>query len=259
VKPEALRWFQLRRASQAWTALWLDRVPDLTNPQFAVLLFLGQQGALDQSELGALASVDRSTLSVLVDRLEARGLVTKTMDPANRRRHIIELTDAGYRRLDESAEVAEDVIGQVRGHFEAEEFEQFGYAYSAPLATCPQPRCRAERPMEQKPAPMRARGSSHRPSIRAIRLVIRVRRKLHVADGIRPRGQAPPRPPAPAVGRSAPEQHGRHRQSVGVDAAGPVRRHLYGGGRPNTASNAAPYAEPTADASMSTQGKSLSR
>jgi DNA-binding MarR family transcriptional regulator len=49
----------------------LLRVPDLTNPQFAVLLFLGQQGALDQSELGALASVDRSTLSVLVDRLEA--------------------------------------------------------------------------------------------------------------------------------------------------------------------------------------------
>jgi MarR family transcriptional regulator, temperature-dependent positive regulator of motility len=116
--------FQLRRAAQAWTTLWLHRVPDLTNPQFAVLLFLGQRGALDQSELGALASVDRSTLSVLVDRLEARGLVTKTMDPANRRRRIIELTAAGYRRLDEAAEVAEDVIGQVRECFDAEEFEQ---------------------------------------------------------------------------------------------------------------------------------------
>jgi MarR family transcriptional regulator, temperature-dependent positive regulator of motility len=81
------------------------------NPQFAVLLLLGQQGALDQSELGALASVDRSTLSVLVDRMEARGLVTKTMDPTNRRRRIIELTDAGYRRLDDAAQVAEVVIG----------------------------------------------------------------------------------------------------------------------------------------------------
>jgi DNA-binding MarR family transcriptional regulator len=116
--------FQLRRASQAWTTLWLHRVPDLTNPQFAVLLLLGQHGALDQSELGALASVDRSTLSVLVDRLEARGLVTKTMDPANRRRRIIELTDAGYRRLDDAAEVAEVVIGQVRERFDAEGFEQ---------------------------------------------------------------------------------------------------------------------------------------
>jgi MarR family transcriptional regulator, temperature-dependent positive regulator of motility len=89
-----------------------------------VLLLLGQHGALDQSELGALASVDRSTLSVLVDRLEARGLVTKTMDPANRRRRIIELTDAGYRRLDDAAEVAEVVIGQVRERFDAEGFEQ---------------------------------------------------------------------------------------------------------------------------------------
>src|SRR6202171_6587488 len=85
--------FQLRRASQAWTALWLKRVPDLTNPQFAVLLLLGQHGALDQSELGILASVDRATISGLVDRLEARGLVSKTTDPNNRRRRIIELTD----------------------------------------------------------------------------------------------------------------------------------------------------------------------
>jgi DNA-binding MarR family transcriptional regulator len=89
-----------------------------------VLLLLGQHGALDQSELGALASVDRSTLSVLVDRLEARGLVTKTMDRANRRRRIIELTDTGYCRVDDAAEVADVVIGQVRERFDAEGFEQ---------------------------------------------------------------------------------------------------------------------------------------
>jgi DNA-binding MarR family transcriptional regulator len=46
------------------------------------------------------------------------------MDPANRRLRIIDLTDAGYRRIDEVAEVAEVVIGQVRERFDAEEFEQ---------------------------------------------------------------------------------------------------------------------------------------
>jgi MarR family transcriptional regulator, temperature-dependent positive regulator of motility len=116
--------FQLRRASQAWTALWLKRVPDLTNPQFAVLLLLGQHGALDQSELGILASVDRATISGLVDRLEARGLVSKTTDPNNRRRRIIELTDHGLRRLDKAAEVAEAVINEVEAHFDSEEFRQ---------------------------------------------------------------------------------------------------------------------------------------
>ena len=116
--------YQLRRASQAWTALWLDRVPDLTNPQFAVLLLLGQRGPLDQSELSVLASVDGATLSVLLDRLLARGLVIKTVDPANRRRRIVELTDNGYRRLDAAVNVAVGVIGEVRARFDPNEFQQ---------------------------------------------------------------------------------------------------------------------------------------
>jgi DNA-binding MarR family transcriptional regulator len=117
--------FQLRRASQAWAALWLQQVPDLTNPQFGVLLLLGQRGALDQSELGALASIDRATVSVLIDRLEAKGLVTKTIDPADRRRRLIELTDEGLCRLDEAADVAVAVIDDVRAGFDSDEFQQF--------------------------------------------------------------------------------------------------------------------------------------
>lgn len=47
-------------------------------------------------------------------------------------------------------------------------------AYSAALATCPQPRCRAERAMEQKPAPMRARLLSRlmRPTVPPIALAL---------------------------------------------------------------------------------------
>src|SRR5262249_29668205 len=96
----------------------------LTNPQFAVLLLLGQRGPLDQSELSILASVDGATLSVLLDRLQARGLVTKTIDPANRRRRIVELTDDGYRRLDATVSVATCVIDEVRARFDPNEFQQ---------------------------------------------------------------------------------------------------------------------------------------
>ncbi|MFF7532865.1 MarR family transcriptional regulator BagL/FevM [Streptomyces bobili] len=112
---------QLRRAGQAWTALWQHRLPDLTSPQFAVLLALDDHGSLDQSALGSLAAVDRSTLTVLLDRLEARGLVTKEMDPANRRRRIIALTGTGRRHLttavEEAAELharVEDLLGEDR-------------------------------------------------------------------------------------------------------------------------------------------------
>ncbi|MET9853274.1 MarR family transcriptional regulator BagL/FevM [Streptomyces sp. NPDC006450] len=112
---------QLRRAGQAWTTLWQQRLPDLTSPQFAVLLTLDDHGSMDQSALGALAAVDRSTLTVLLDRLNARGLVTKEMDPANRKRRIVALTDAGRRHLTAAVEEAgrlhaqvEDLLGERR-------------------------------------------------------------------------------------------------------------------------------------------------
>ncbi|MFD9499953.1 MarR family transcriptional regulator BagL/FevM [Streptomyces sp. NPDC060035] len=112
---------QLRRAGQAWAALWQQSLPDLTSPQFAVLLALDDHGSQDQSALGALAAIDRSTLTVLLDRLEARGLVTKEMDPANRRRRIVALTDTGRRCLTAAVQEAgqlharvEDLLGERR-------------------------------------------------------------------------------------------------------------------------------------------------
>ncbi|MFF3556099.1 MarR family transcriptional regulator BagL/FevM [Streptomyces tsukubensis] len=104
---------QLRRAGQAWAALWQQRLPELTSPQFAVLLVLDDHGSLDQSALGALAAVDRSTLTVLLDKLEARGLVTKEMDPANRRRRIIALTDTGRRQLTAAVREAGELHARV--------------------------------------------------------------------------------------------------------------------------------------------------
>ncbi|MGW7421561.1 MarR family winged helix-turn-helix transcriptional regulator [Streptomyces sp. NPDC054813] len=90
---------QLRRASQAVNASWqLHCGGDLTPPQYAVLHVLDEQGSLDQKSLGAHAAVDRSTLTPLLDRLVARGLVTKNTDPDNRRRQLIALTDAGRER-----------------------------------------------------------------------------------------------------------------------------------------------------------------
>ncbi|MFI1184448.1 MarR family transcriptional regulator [Streptomyces sp. NPDC020799] len=109
---------QLRRATQTWTAHWQQRVPDLTSPQFAILLVLRERDGLDQSELGARTAIDRSTLTPLLDRMDARGLVTKAPDPANRRRRIITLTETGRHRLAQAIveatrlhEGLEDVFG----------------------------------------------------------------------------------------------------------------------------------------------------
>lgn len=99
---------QLRRASQAVNASWQLRSSDLTPPQFAVLQVLDEGESLDQKTLGALAAVDRSTLTPLLDRLVARGLITKTTDPNNRRRQLIALTPAGRERVALGRQQAQD-------------------------------------------------------------------------------------------------------------------------------------------------------
>ncbi|MEV5495537.1 MarR family transcriptional regulator [Nonomuraea fuscirosea] len=56
-------------------------------------------------ELAHALRCDPSTVTFLADRLEQRGLVTRTVDPANRRVKILTLTDTGHlarRRLVEA-------------------------------------------------------------------------------------------------------------------------------------------------------------
>ncbi|MGN5381820.1 MarR family winged helix-turn-helix transcriptional regulator [Streptomyces lasalocidi] len=112
---------QLRRASQAVNASWQQRSGDLTPPQFAVLHVLGEHGDLDQKTLGSLAAVDRSTLTPLLDRLVARGLITKSTDPHNRRRQLVTLTPAGHeraalgrRQAQETSRWIEELLGPER-------------------------------------------------------------------------------------------------------------------------------------------------
>lgn len=112
---------QLRRASQAVNAGWQLRSSDLTPPQFAVLQALDERGSLDQKTLGALAAVDRSTLTPLLDRLLARDLITKSTDPGNRRRQLIALTPGGRERAalgrqqaQEASRWIEELLGSER-------------------------------------------------------------------------------------------------------------------------------------------------
>lgn len=52
-------------------------------------------GQLGQRDLGARLSVDPSVLVALLNALEDRDLVRRRRDPADRRRHIVEITEAG--------------------------------------------------------------------------------------------------------------------------------------------------------------------
>jgi MarR family transcriptional regulator, organic hydroperoxide resistance regulator len=89
--------FALHSASLAMTKVYkphLDRL-GVTYPQYLALLVLWERDGLTVSDLGERLFLDSGTLTPLLKRLEAQGLVDRTRDPADERRVVIRLTDAG--------------------------------------------------------------------------------------------------------------------------------------------------------------------
>lgn len=66
----------------------------LTHAGFGVLAHLLQQ-PLSQHEVAARTKVEDQTMSRTLDRLERAGHVDRSPDPADRRRRLVRLTDAG--------------------------------------------------------------------------------------------------------------------------------------------------------------------
>lgn len=89
--------FALYSASLAMTKLYkplLDAI-GLTYPQYLVMLVLWEGDQLTVSELGERLYLDSGTLTPLLKRLEAAGLLARQRDAQDERRVRIALTDAG--------------------------------------------------------------------------------------------------------------------------------------------------------------------
>lgn len=82
-----------RAVSQAYRAVLAPS--DLTYPQFLVLVSLASSGELTVGELGAAMHLDSGTLSPLLQRLEARGFITRERRASNERVVVVALTYEG--------------------------------------------------------------------------------------------------------------------------------------------------------------------
>jgi DNA-binding MarR family transcriptional regulator len=83
-----------RRASEAAIA------PGGLRPRHLVALtLLSDHGPANQQGLAEALGLDPSNVVVLLNDLEDRGLVTRRRDPADRRRHIVELSRNGEAEL----------------------------------------------------------------------------------------------------------------------------------------------------------------
>lgn len=74
---------------------------DIAGREYAVLLLLEAHPRLWQSQIAEALGLDRTTVTYLVDGLEKRDWVARRRDPADRRAHVVGLTEAGEQALAE--------------------------------------------------------------------------------------------------------------------------------------------------------------
>ncbi|MGI5121801.1 MarR family winged helix-turn-helix transcriptional regulator [Marinactinospora thermotolerans] len=89
--------FAVYAASRAMTGLYRDLLADLdlTYPQYLVMLALWERGTASVGDLGEALRLDSGTLSPLLRRLEARGLVRRRRDTGDERVVRVTLTQTG--------------------------------------------------------------------------------------------------------------------------------------------------------------------
>ncbi|MBN9038127.1 MAG: MarR family transcriptional regulator [Rhizobiales bacterium] len=87
----------------------------LTPGEARTLSYAARAGTVRQSALAERMGVEAMTLSGYLDRLEARGLVHRTVDPADRRAKLVHLTEAAREVLARIREIGP----RARMHVEA--------------------------------------------------------------------------------------------------------------------------------------------
>ena len=77
-----------------------ENAADVLRPRHVIALrLLSEQGPVGQQGLAEALSLDPSNVVGLLNELEERALVTRRRDPADRRRHIVELSEKGADEL----------------------------------------------------------------------------------------------------------------------------------------------------------------
>jgi len=77
-----------------------------------ILRVMVREDALSQLQVAQALGIDRTTMVSLLDALESRGIVTRSPDPDDRRRNLVQLTSAGAEIYSAGEAVRKAVEGE---------------------------------------------------------------------------------------------------------------------------------------------------
>lgn len=118
----------IRRLNQIAVAQFMEKMAaievDLTPVQFSALCAIQSHPGIDQASIAGLIAYDRATLGKVIDRLEAKQMVTRQVSPQDRRAREVTLTQLGERLLQQVHPVVTAAQTEILSGLTTEEQQQ---------------------------------------------------------------------------------------------------------------------------------------
>jgi MarR family transcriptional regulator, temperature-dependent positive regulator of motility len=92
--------------------------------QFIVLSYLDRRAPARQQDLCETLMVDANNCVLMLNELEAQGWTERRRDTADRRRHVVDITDAGRKALARAQQAQEQLEGEILAGLDAAERDQ---------------------------------------------------------------------------------------------------------------------------------------
>ncbi|MCR4442448.1 MAG: MarR family transcriptional regulator [Peptococcaceae bacterium] len=90
-----------------------------------IINLLYRNERLTATEIGKRLDIEKGSLTTLIDQLEERGFVVRESDPADRRRFLIALSDAGREEMNRAMDFYAGKLNDFFQGIDPQELEQF--------------------------------------------------------------------------------------------------------------------------------------
>ncbi len=129
MKAHAMAGHLIRRLNQLSTHVFLKHMQqiglDLTPVQFAALDAISTYPGIDQAGVAAKIAYDRATIGGVIDRLENKGYVARTISQRDRRARELRLTELGRSVYDQTLPVVTALQDEILPGLRPEERARF--------------------------------------------------------------------------------------------------------------------------------------
>jgi DNA-binding MarR family transcriptional regulator len=88
---------------------------------FMALSYVADPGSISQQQLSEILGIDANNTVLLLNEMEGQGLIRRVRDPADRRRHLVEVTEHGHEVFQRAQSAREGVEDEVLGSLSTSE------------------------------------------------------------------------------------------------------------------------------------------